>query len=368
MNQAGKAKRQSQCRRTLAQALASLALGWALLASAHAQTNATARSAKPLLASRTTPKTASPLPAYLTVLSQNETNATNTVPFALTLPPAERMFAAQLALARLGLSPGSIDGFPGPKTTAALKVFQSREGLRATGELDTNTLVRLIAEEPVLSDYVITQEDLLRLRPLERTWLGKSQQDRLDYETVLEMLAERHQASPKFLIRLNPTVDWTNVVAGTSVKVPKVASPSLPAKAAFVRIRLSDCLLQAFDGETNLLAHFPCSIARNVEKRPAGELHIANIAANPNYTFNPEIFPESQEGRELGRKLILPPGPNNPVGTVWIGLDAPGFGIHGTPRPEDVGRAETHGCFRLANWNAELLLQLVSVGTPVLIE
>jgi lipoprotein-anchoring transpeptidase ErfK/SrfK len=98
-----------------------------------------------------------------------------------------------------------------------------------------------------------------------------------------------------------------------------------------------------------------------------GELHVAVIVPNPNYSFDPEIFPESAEARELGRKLILPPGPNNPVGTVWIGLDRPGYGIHGSPRPEEVGRTQSHGCFRLANWNAEYLLQLVRVGTPVFV-
>jgi lipoprotein-anchoring transpeptidase ErfK/SrfK len=105
-----------------------------------------------------------------------------------------------------------------------------------------------------------------------------------------------------------------------------------------------------------------------MDKRPVGELHVEAKAANPNYTFDPEIFPESAEGRQLGRKLLIPPGPNNPVGTVWIGLDRPGYGIHGTPRPEAVGRAETHGCFRLANWNAELLVKLVEIGTRVYVE
>ncbi len=99
-----------------------------------------------------------------------------------------------------------------------------------------------------------------------------------------------------------------------------------------------------------------------------GELHVATVALNPNYTFDPENFPESTEARQLNRKLILPPGPNNPVGTVWIGLDKPGYGIHGTPRPEQVGRAESHGCFRLANWNAEYFSQLVWVGMPVFVE
>ncbi len=105
-----------------------------------------------------------------------------------------------------------------------------------------------------------------------------------------------------------------------------------------------------------------------VEKRPAGELHVTAIAENPNYTFNPEVFPESAEARELGRKLILPPGPNNPVGTAWISLDLPGYGIHGTPSPEQVGRTESHGCFRLANWNASYLVKLVWVGMPVYVE
>jgi lipoprotein-anchoring transpeptidase ErfK/SrfK len=139
-------------------------------------------------------------------------------------------------------------------------------------------------------------------------------------------------------------------------------------KAAFVQIRLSERVLQAYDFATNLLVHFPCSIAQRVEKRPVGELHVSVLIPDPNYTFDPAVFPESPEAQEIGRKLILQPGPNNPVGTVWIGLDRPGYGIHGTPLPEKVGRTESHGCFRLANWNAEYLLKLMSVGTPVIIQ
>lgn len=301
-------------------------------------------------------------------VSQIETTRTDSIPTALTLKSTERVLAAQMALARLGFSPGSIDGLIGPRTRAALKVFQVREGLRATGELDSETLTRLVSEPPAVCEYTLAEQDFLRLRPLEKTWLGKSQQDRLDYETVLEMVAERSCAHPNLIVRLNPGIDWTNLTAGLSLKMPKVTPPTLSTKAAFVRIWLSDRILQAFDESTNMLVHFPCSVAQRVEKRPAGELHVAAVAENPTYTFNPEIFPESPEARELGRKLVLPPGPNSPVGTVWIGLDAPGYGIHGTSRPEDVGRAETHGCFRLANWNAELLVRLVTVGTPVFIE
>ena len=199
-------------------------------------------------------------------------------------------------------------------------------------------------------------------------WLEKSQQTALDYESILELAAEKGRASPNLVRRLNPDVAWTNVLAGTSVQIPDVTNAPTATRAAFVVISLNDKKLQAFDANTNLLAHFPCSIAARIEKRPAGELHVKAIAPNPDYTFNPEVFPESAEARQIKTKLILPPGPNNPVGIAWISLDLPGYGIHGTPNPEKVGRTESHGCFRLANWNAEHLLKLVWVGMPVYVE
>jgi lipoprotein-anchoring transpeptidase ErfK/SrfK len=150
--------------------------------------------------------------------------------------------------------------------------------------------------------------------------------------------------------------------------IPDLDYPAASNKAAFAVIHLADKFLEAFDTETNLLAHFPCSIAANVEKRPVGELHVAVVAPNPNYTFDPDLFPESPEARQLKMKLVLPPGPNNPVGVAWIGLDKTGYGIHGTPVPEQVGRTESHGCFRLANWDAEYLSKLVWLGMPVLVE
>jgi len=222
---------------------------------------------------------------------------------------------------------------------------------------------------PLFTNLLVTAEDLARLRPLGATWLEKSQQERLEYETILELVAERTYSNPKLIRALNPAVDWSKLAAGTNLKVPAVTPPEPSGKAALVRISIGARALQAFDAETNLLAHYPCSIAARVEKRPVGEtLSVIAVAPNPNYTFDPEVFPESPEARQLGRKLILQPGPNNPVGTVWIGLDKPGYGIHGTPRPEDVGRTESHGCFRLANWNAEHLFKLVTVGTPVVID
>jgi lipoprotein-anchoring transpeptidase ErfK/SrfK len=150
--------------------------------------------------------------------------------------------------------------------------------------------------------------------------------------------------------------------------VPNVAMPEVKGKAALVRIQLGNRFLQVFDEQFNLIAHFPCTIAGSVDRRPLGELRVEVVIAMPNYTFDPSRFNRTAETRGIENKLILPPGPNNPVGTVWIGLNRTGYGIHGTPEPEKVGGAESLGCFRLSNWNAEHLLKMAWVGMPVHVE
>lgn len=295
-----------------------------------------------------------------------QTNGGTTEVFAAR--PVKNVLEAQIALARRGISAGSIDGVIGSQTRAALRAFQQSENLPVTGELDALTKANLVLVAPPYTELIVTTNDLARLQPLGTNWWSKAQQARLDYETVLELVSEKVCCHPNFLKQLNPSINWTNGSALTTLRVPNIEKLKPRTSAAFIRIRLAEKFLEAFDESTNLLAHFPCSIAQRVEKRPVGELRVDTIAENPDYTFNPENFPESAEARQLKTKLILSPGPNNPVGTVWIGLDKPGYGIHGTPKPEEVGRTESHGCFRLANWNAEYLVQLVSVGTKVVIQ
>lgn len=301
-----------------------------------------------------------------TTTATNRISATEPVFDNNTFPrPPQNSFEVQLALARAGISSGSFDGVVGSQTRAALRAFQLREGITETGVADAETKTRLQLTMPPFTNYIVSSNDVARLQPMSTTWLGKSQQSALDYETLLELVAEKGHAHPLLIKRLNPAVEWTNVTAGVELRIPNVSYPPVRARAVFVVIHLAGKTLQAFDANTNLLAHFPCSIAARAEKRPVGELHVAVVAPNPNYTFDPEVFPESAEAKQLGRKLILQPGPNNPVGVAWMGLDRPGYGIHGTPSPEQVGRTESHGCFRLANWNAEFLLKLVTVGTLV---
>lgn len=297
------------------------------------------------------------------------TNLSNIAPGDSTrwFLPATNRLAIQIALAAQGISCGSIDGLAGGQTEAALRAYQSQQGLEVTGRPDTATLNRLQPAGLRLTTRQITEADLTRPHPVPTTWVGKSHAMRLEFETVLELVAEEAQSHPKLIRQLNPSVDFNQIRAGTVLTVPRLESPAL-RHAASIRINLSQRWLRAYDDHGTLRLHFPCSIGRIAEKRPVGTLQVLVTVKDPNYTFDPAVFPESAEAREIRTKLIVPAGPNNPVGVAWIGLNRPGFGIHGTPSPEQVGRTESHGCFRLANWNAELLRRCVGPGTPVVIE
>jgi hypothetical protein len=216
------------------------------------------------------------VPAGITIPSPSEiSSGTNIASF---IPrTAQNVFEGQLALARIGISPGTLDGVPGLKTRQALIAFQRKEDLSVSGDLDPSTRGLLLLAAPPFTNYTVTADDLSRLRPLGKSWLEKSRQDRLDYETVLELLAEKAQSHPHLIRQLNPSVNWTNVAAGTLVTIPNVENPTVREKAALARIHLEERTLQVFGESTNLLAHFPCSIASFAGKRPVGELHVAAV-------------------------------------------------------------------------------------------
>lgn len=282
--------------------------------------------------------------------------------------PVESTLDVQVELHRRGFSCGSIDGVPGAQTVAALRAFQRGAGLRDTGTLDAATRAALRMSVPPLEQHVISAGDISDLEPVPTTWLAKSERSNLGYATVLERLGERYRANPRLLQRLNPQVDWEALVPGAVVSVPAVEQALVIGTPSLLLIRLEARELEVVDPEGRIIAHFPVSIARKAEKRPLGDLRVMIAVRDPNYTFDPEVFAESAEAKEIGRKLLVPPGPNNPVGRAWIGLDLPGYGIHGTPDPEKVGRTESLGCFRLANWDALTLLDLVRVGMTVIVE
>ncbi|MCX6910456.1 MAG: L,D-transpeptidase family protein [Verrucomicrobia bacterium] len=288
-----------------------------------------------------------------------------------------RIAEFQIALDRQLFSPGCIDDHVGTQTRAALRAWQAARGEKVSGVFDEATAEALKLELPAFINYEITTNDFARLGCAPESWRERAEQDAMPYETSLELVAEKFHASQRFIRALNPQIPWATLNTPTNVVVPNVEVAVKPPKAGEIRINLAQKWLTVYDGEGNLCAFFPCSIGRDKMKRPVGELQIVAVAPNPNYTFDPKVFPESPEARAIGTKLIVPPGPNNPVGVLWLsigrapGSEGPpltGYGIHGTPKPEEVGRTESHGCFRLANFNAERLLKMVTVGTPVIVE
>lgn len=283
--------------------------------------------------------------------------------------PAATWLEVQVELTRRGFSGGPIDGLPGPQSTAALRAFQRREGLPETGALDAATQAVLQLDAPALIWASLGSEDLTGLRPIPEGWTAKAEASGLPHASALELAAERFRAGERFLRRLNPGLDWETMIPETLFVAPAAEFVPRPGIAARLVIRLAAREFEVVDAAERVIAHFPVSIARRVDKRPVGELAVRVVVANPDYTFDPSLFPDTPEAREApSRRLILPPGPNNPVGVAWIGLDRSGYGIHGTPEPANVGRTESLGCFRLANWDARTLLGLAWVGLPVRVE
>lgn len=281
--------------------------------------------------------------------------------------PLNVLFAIQTRLDRGHWSPGGIDGRWGSKSEKALAAWQKNNGKPATGKIDDAARGTLGDTNGVMTAYAVSAADHAALAPYPSSWLERSKQERMGYASIEELVAEKFHLFRATLRRLNPDAAWPNPPAGTVLAVPDVSSKPLPPLSK-IEIRLGQKTLRAYGENGKLVAHFPCSIAADKAKRPAGEtLRVVLWAENPDYTFDPELFPEVPEAAAIGKKLRIPPGPNNPVGLAWIGLDRPGYGIHGTPAPEDVSKTESHGCFRLTNWDALKLVRAVRAGLPVVV-
>lgn len=290
--------------------------------------------------------------------------STPPVTAAASVAMSEEYLRLQAMLDRQNFSPGCLDGRTGTQSRLALRAWQSAKGWPATGEPDERVWARVPSAEESFSAHTVSAADHEGLAPVPKTWRAKAAVASLSHATVEERLAEQYHLTRRALKELNPGAGWPAPPVGTVLRVPKVR-PYPRAWVARLEIHLGRKYIQGFDYDGKLVVHFPCSIAKDKAKRPVGELRVANAAENPNYTFKPELFAEDAEAMSITGNLLIPPGPNNPVGVAWLSLDRPGYGIHGTPSPEDIGRTESHGCFRLANWNARKLLDMVSIGIPV---
>jgi len=286
---------------------------------------------------------------------------------ALPLDPnkltPERIAAYQVVLERIHFSCGFIDGDQGMRTQRMLRAYQTSRGLPVTGVLDQATRDAIGEPGEPFLNYTVTQDDIDSIMPKPPTWKAKAAAKRLGYNDIWEMLAEKFHCARIYLKRLNPTV--TTPVAGTEIIGPKVYPAAPIPHAASLRIYLSETEIEGLDANGKIIAFFPCSIAKDKDKRPSGILTVKVVDPHPDYTFDPALFAEDAKAEGITHKMMIPPGPRNPVGTAWVGLSLPGYGIHGTPAPEKISATQSHGCFRLANWNADKVLKMVKVGTPV---
>lgn len=284
------------------------------------------------------------------------------------------VLALQVLLDRQDLSCNMVDGFWGKRTAIALMTWQTLNARPVTGVPTAETLTLLGGGSTnIFTRYIVTTNDFSELGPFPEDWEERAKLPALKYVTILEMLSERCHGSEKLITFLNASLNWPNPEPGTEVILPDCTPTTAKKYAGSIRISLSRMEVTVFGLQGELIALFPCSIARDKAKRPVGLLEVKHLVENPTYTYDPQLF---NPGGPKTSKQIIPPGPNNPVGLAWMTLalqaetDKPlqGYGLHGTPSPDRIGHAESKGCFRLANWNAQKLLRMASEGTPIEIE
>ena len=280
--------------------------------------------------------------------------------------PALPALDLQVLLARQHFSTGEIDGRPGHNTTAASAAYaetkglspEAREGpalLDALGKATTETIV----------DYTITSEDIAGpfTKRIPTDLMEQSKLEALNYTSALEALGERLHTSPVLLRTLNPKARFAD---GESIKVPNTLGiPVVTGPAARIVVSKSEGALRAYDGGGTLIYFAPVTSGSEHDPLPIGTWKVTAIARNPPFYYNPDLF---WDANPTHSKAKIAPGPNNPVGVVWIDISKEHYGIHGTPAPNRIGQTESHGCVRLTNWDADQVAKLVKAGTPVIFE
>lgn len=289
-------------------------------------------------------------------------NADRSTPFIGKGAKGPAVLRAQVLLDRHLFSPGQLDGWYGRNMRHAIQSFQRANGLQVTGTVDAATWQALARgqQQPVFTTYALTQDDVkgpYKKIPDDPKKMAKM--ERLTYESLREALAERFHMDPEVLTALNKGVPAR---AGQQIVVADVRpAVQLPKGDKRIRISKSEEMLYLEGADGKLLASFPVSIGGVGDELPVGaKLEINSEVKNPDFKYDPELL----DGYS-GKPVVVPPGPNSPVGLMWMGLTQPHWGIHGTSSPSEMARVETNGCIRMTNWDVLRLSDHVGIGTPV---
>ncbi|RJE80363.1 L,D-transpeptidase [Paracoccus sp. JM45] len=264
----------------------------------------------------------------------------------------------QILLDRSGTSPGVIDGFKGGMSQSAIKAFERRTGLPMDGIMDPHVwnLLQAFSSGSVTKTYVITDADAEGLVDhIPTDYAEKAQMTAMAHTSVAERLGERFHMDEKFIQFLNPGVD---LVPGATIQV-MAPNPPMRGQVSRIIIDKANRRVAGYDSNGRMVVDYPATIGSTVTPSPEGTHNVRTVAVNPNYTYNPDVN-FRQAGND--KPLVVPPGPNGPVGTVWIGLTKPTYGIHGTPTPSQLFSNQSNGCVRLTNWDAEELARMVRIG------
>jgi lipoprotein-anchoring transpeptidase ErfK/SrfK len=303
----------------------------------------------------------SPRADTLSLKAVNEAQPSGTAP---PDQPSAELLKAQVLLARLDISPGQIDGRWGDNARRAATEFQRIHHIEATGNLDEATWNELAksSTEAALVEYQISPEDVKGpfeaqlsddMRVLARLrWLG--------YRNAEEQIAAKFHIAEDVLRLLNPDKHLDR--AGETIVVPRIDVPAPLAPVARIEIDKQNREVRALGADGEVVAFYPASIGSGQKPSPSGNYRVSRIIRNPTYRYNPKF---EVEPVDVKTRLNIAPGPNSPVGLVWIDFSKPTYGIHGTPDPGSVGVASSHGCVRLTNWDALDLARRVRRGTEV---
>jgi lipoprotein-anchoring transpeptidase ErfK/SrfK len=271
----------------------------------------------------------------------------------------------ELLLDRAGFSPGEIDGKLGENALKAMRAFAEVKGIAFDGRTPTteiwNELIA-VSSDPIIVDYKIAEKDVKGpfLQKLPARMEDMKGLKALDYTSPREGLAEKFHMSEALLEALNPGSKFDQ--AGQQILVVNVMANEGKAAVGHVEVDKTQQTVKVFGKSGELIEFFPATVGSKEKPTPSGTLKITSIDANPHYRYNPDY---KFKGVRTKQAFEINPGPNNPVGTRWIGLSQEGYGIHGTANPSKVSKAESHGCVRLTNWDAERLAKLVKKGMEV---